>query len=378
MVTGSRAEYGLLKWLIRGLAASVDIDLQVLVTGMHLSPEFGNTWQELSQDGVEISRRVEMLVSSDSGVGLAKSIALGVAGMADAFGDLKPDTVIVLGDRFEMLAAAVAAVSLQIRIGHIHGGELTEGLIDDQIRHAITKMSHVHFVSTQRYAQRVAQMGEDPTSIHVVGALGIDGISHVGLFSRDQLAEKLGIAALGPYLVATYHPETLAPEPLEGLVSLLEVLDNLEGVQVLFTLPNADPAGRAAAALIRKHACRHPHAYVFDSLGQRLYLSALRSSLGVVGNSSSALIEAPTLGIGAVNIGNRQRGRDRGPTVIDTGSDVESIRAGVHRLLSRDFVESIREAVNPYGTPGASGRIVELLERMSGDHAPKTFHDLVI
>jgi GDP/UDP-N,N'-diacetylbacillosamine 2-epimerase (hydrolysing) len=378
VVTGTRAEYGLLRWVMDGIRLNPALELQVIVTGMHLSPEFGLTYKEIEGDGFHIDRRVEMLLSSDTPVGIAKSIGVGVIGFADALQDLRPDLLLVLGDRFEILAAATAALVARIPIVHLHGGELSEGAFDDAIRHSLTKMSHWHFVATEDYRRRVIQLGEDPQRVFHVGALGIDSIRTLALLDRDALEAELGFALGTKSLLVTFHPVTLDNAPAsQPMAELLATLDRLEDTRIIFTMPNADTGGRALFGMIEDFVAVHPNARAYTSLGQLRYLSCMRHVDAVVGNSSSGLIEAPSLRVPSVNIGDRQRGRVRAASVVDCGPDRASIRAAIDRVYSPVFRAQLSNIRNPYGEGGASRRIVEQLAVSPLDgELKKAFFDL--
>lgn len=380
VLTGSRAEYGLLRWVIHGLHLSKSCELQLVVTGMHLSREFGETWKEIVNDGFEVSWKVDMLLGSDSTVGITKSMGLGMVGFADAFEQLKPDLVVILGDRFEMFPAAAAAMIAGCTIAHLHGGELTEGLYDDPIRHAITKMSHLHFTAAEPYRNRVIQMGEHPDRVWCVGGFGIDGVMKLDRMTRSELEESLGISLCETSLMVTFHPETATGvDPRAQMAELLAALDESHA-QLIFTMPNADTDGRALFPLIEDFVARHPgRACAHASLGQRRYLSALDQVDAVVGNSSSGLIEAPAFGKGTVNIGARQDGRLRAASVVDCVAERGAILQAITKVLNPDFLEEIQGQSNPYGDGGASLRTVAAIEDWlvnTGASAPKIFHDL--
>lgn len=348
------------------IQAASELELQILVTGMHLSPEFGLTYREIEEDGFRIDRKVETLMSSDSAVGVGKSVGLGVLGFADAFQDLRPDLIVILGDRFEAFAAAVAALPARIPVAHLHGGEATEGLIDDALRHSITKMAHLHFVATEAYRRRVIQMGECPEHVYNVGGLGVDSIRRVALLEREDLEKSLGFRFGKRALLVTFHPVTLEEGTAAGQMrELLAALNELKDTTLIFTMPNADTEGRSLFPLIRDFVDSHPNAYAYTSLGQRRYLSCLKHVNGVVGNSSSGLLEAPTFRIGTVNIGDRQKGRIKGDSVIDCEPTQESISAALVKLDSEGFQSRLAVSQNPYGNGGSSRRIVEALSSAS-------------
>jgi GDP/UDP-N,N'-diacetylbacillosamine 2-epimerase (hydrolysing) len=380
VVTGTRAEYGLLRWVMDGIRNTRGLELQVVVTGMHLSPEFGLTFREIENDGFEIDRKVEMLLSSDSGSGVAKSIGLGVIGFADALKELSPDLLLVLGDRFEILSAVLAATTMRIPVAHLHGGETTQGAIDEPIRHSITKMSHLHFVAAPEYRRRVIQLGEAPRHVFLVGGLGVDCIRRVSLLTRGELEESLGFSFAERNLLVTFHPVTLeVASAAEQMSELLASLEGLSDTNIVLTLPNADTDGRVLFDLIERFVAAHPNTKAYTSLGQQRYLSCVREVDGVVGNSSSGLTEVPSFRKGTVNIGDRQRGRLRAATVIDCAPDRVSITAAINELYSPEFKAKAALATNPYGDGGASDRIVDIVRSIDLDGIlKKDFHDLPI
>ena len=369
VVTGSRAEYGILQGLIKEIQESQVLELQLVVAGMHLSPEFGLTYREIEQDGFRISRTVDMQLTSDTSVGIAGSLGLGTIGFGEAFHALKPDLLVLLGDRFELLAAASAALVALIPIAHIHGGELTEGAYDDAIRHSITKMAHLHFTASEAYSSRVKQLGEQPTKVFCVGALGIDNIVRLPLLRKDEVEKYIGLSLKGKSLLVTWHPETLRPErTCEDFQNLLDVLRKYESINIIFTKSNADNEGRRINQMIDEFVSICPDNVVaYTSLGQLRYLSTLKYVTGVVGNSSSGIIEAPSLQKGTVNIGNRQLGRLRATSVIDSQPDVTSIQNAIERLFSREFQSTLSTVSNPYGEGDVASKIVSVLETCSLD-----------
>lgn len=378
VVTGSRAEYGLLRWVIEGIRDSAALELQLVVTGTHLSHEFGFTVQEIERDGFAIDYRVEMLLSSDTSVGVSKSLGLGVIGFADALESLKPDLVLVLGDRFEIFGAATAAMIARIPIAHIHGGELTEGAVDDAIRHAITKMSHLHFVAAEEYRDRVIQMGEQPDRVFNVGGLGVEAVKRTKLMNRSEVEESLGIKFSSPSFLVTFHPVTLEPESsATQFERVLEGFKDLESAQFLFTMPNADTEGRIIRNLIEGFCSEVANAHYFESLGQPLYLSTMAQVDAVVGNSSSGLLEAPAVGVATVNVGTRQDGRLKASSVIDCQPNPGSVLEAVQRVMSEVFVGSLADIENPYGSCEASQAVVSVLQEWIGSaFIRKIFNDL--
>lgn len=364
IVTGTRAEYGHLFWVIHEVHEDPDLILQLIVCGMHLSPEFGLTVKEIESDGFPIAEKVEMLLSSDSEVGVSNSIGLGVIGFAKAFDQLKPDILVLLGDRFEILAAATAAMVARIPIAHIHGGESTEGLIDEAIRHAVTKMSHIHFPATDFYGQRIAQMGEDPQRIFPYGAPGLDHIERGDLPGRKEILSEMGIPANDQLALVTYHPVTLESSAARRhMENLWEGLQGFE-LHFVFTYANADPGGREINRMIEHFISRSSKFHAVPSLGQRRYLALMKHAEVVIGNSSSGIIEASALRIPAINIGDRQRGRIRGANVIDCGLEPGEIRKALDRALSPAFRKSLEKMVSPYGQGGVSRKIVDTLKRI--------------
>lgn len=363
--TGTRAEYGLLYWLMKGIAASELLTLQTIVSAMHLSPEFGATWRQIEADGFPIDAKVEMLLSSDSAVGVVKSMGVGLIGFADALDRLRPDVLVVLGDRFEALAVAQAALVMRIPVVHLHGGEITEGAYDDAFRHAITKMASLHFTSCEAHRQRVMQMGEPPETVFDVGALGLDHLMHETPMDFEALSASLGFALRKPYFLVTYHPVTLGDEdPVRTTNAMLEALDGFPEHQVLLTYPNADNGGRAIIPLLEAYARNHPgRVLATPSLGFRRYLGALRGAAAMIGNSSSGIIEAPAFGVPTVNIGIRQRGRLSANSVLTCLPDGGAIRQAVARVIDPAFIRQIDPSTHPYGQGQAAPQIVRELER---------------
>ena len=378
VVTGTRADYGLLRWVMQGIQNEPDLALQIIATGMHLSPEFGLTYLEIEKDGFQIDRKVEMLTSSDTPVGIAKSMGLGMIGFADALNELAPDLMVVLGDRFEIFSAVAAALVARIPVAHLHGGETTEGAFDESIRHAITKMSHLHFVAAEEYRQRVIQMGEQPQNVHMVGGLGIDSIKRLKLLDRPELEATLGFRLGRRNLLITFHPVTLEFNTAsDQLRELLAAVAELKDTELIFTLPNADTESRELIYMLEQFAANHAHAHVFTSLGHVRYLSCMAHVDGVVGNSSSGLLEAPSLGVASINIGDRQRGRLKASSVINCLPSRQSIAEALLRLYDVDFRAGLDNVRNPYGDGGASERIVAMLRHADLDRLlKKRFHSV--
>ena len=379
VVTGTRAEYGLLSrlmWLIR---ADHDLTLQIIATNMHLSPEFGLTYKEIEADGFTIDKKVEMLLSSDTSNAITKSIGLATIGFADAYEDLQPDILLILGDRFEILAAATAALIYKIPVAHLHGGEITEGAYDDAIRHAITKMSHLHFVSTEIYRQRVIQMGEHPSTVFNVGALGCENIKSLKLMSKDELEKSLGFKLDRNTILITYHPVTMECNTSEQQFrELLSAIDLFPELKVIFTMPNSDTDGRIIMKMIKEYVAKNPERTVwFDSLGCYRYLSFLQYIGGVVGNSSSGIIEVPSFHIPTINIGDRQKGRVAAASVLNCKPTRQDIQQRLAVILAPGYLDSLVSVTNPYDMPDTAINILETLK-----HQPivsmKSFYNLSI
>jgi UDP-N-acetylglucosamine 2-epimerase (non-hydrolysing)/GDP/UDP-N,N'-diacetylbacillosamine 2-epimerase (hydrolysing) len=374
-VTGSRAEYGLLQPVLAELRDGVEFELSVVATGTHLAPEFGLTYREIEGDGFRIDARVETVVADDSGVGVAKSMALGLSGLADAFAALKPDFVMLLGDRFEALAAAETALVMGLPLLHFSGGDVTEGAFDDAMRHAISKMASLHFVASEEAGRRVRQLGEEAGSVHVVGDPGLDALRNMTLMRRDELEADLGFRFRARNYLITFHPATLDPVPsLDQFAALLAALEKHGESGLIFTRPNADPEGRALMAALEAFVEQRENAVVFASLGHRRYLSVMNEVDAVLGNSSSGLLEAPSLQTPAVNIGGRQGGRLRAASVIDSAPDSRAIAAALDAALRLDC----SAVENPYGDGHTAARVMKILRNLDDPGAllRKKFIDL--
>lgn len=348
--TGTRAEYGLLKPLMDEIRRDNCLELQLVVSGMHLSAEFGLTFMEIEKDGFIINEKVEILLSSDTPTGVSKSIGLGLIGFSEAYVRLKPDIIIILGDRFETFAAASAAMIARIPIAHLHGGEATEGLIDEAIRHSITKMSHLHFTSTEEYRKRVIQLGEKPSTVFNVGAIGLDNIRNLKLLSKKTLEKELNFKFNKRNLLVTFHPVTLEKNTSQKqFQNLLDVLDELKDANIIFTRTNADMNGKIINQMIDSYVSRNPlNCAVFTSMGQLKYLSTIQFVDAVVGNSSSGIIEVPSFKIGTINIGDRQKGRVRAESVIDCKPTKQQIRKAEEKIYSKGFQKQLKNVNNPY------------------------------
>ena len=377
VVTGALSDYGIYLPILRRIRLHPELRLSLLVSGMHLSPEFGMTARAIEVDGFEIAERVEMLVASDSPEAIAKSMGLGLIGFGQVYARRRPDILVVLGDRFEMHAAALAALPFNIPLAHIHGGETTEGAIDEALRHSLTKMAHLHFVSTKAYAKRVVQMGEEPWRVTVSGAPGLDNLNETTLLRPAEIEEQLGVKVTRPWLLVTYHPVTLEAEDTGAHVaSLCAALDEC-GLPVVFTYPNADTRGHVVLEGIRRYVDAHGDSRLFVSLGTVRYLSLMKHATAMAGNSSSGIIEAASFHLPVVNIGNRQCGRLRAGNVIDVGYGRDDIRRGIERALSPEFRAGLEGLENPYGDGRASDRIVTRLASVPLDQAllMKRFRD---
>jgi len=376
--TGTRAEYGLLKPLMDEIKSDPDLELQIIASCMHLSPEFGLTYKEIEKDGFKIDEKVEMLLSSDTPSGIVKSMGLGMIGYTDALNRLKPDITVVLGDRFEALAFAIASFVNRIPIAHLYGGEATEGLIDEGIRHCITKLSYLHFTSTEEYRKRVIQLGEEPERVFNVGALGIDNIKKMKLLTKDEIESKLGIKFKSKNLLITYHPVTLKKDESEKeFKALLNVLRELKDTLLIFTKPNADTEGRRIIKLIEEFVKENNHkAIVFTSLGQLYYLSIMQYVDAVVGNSSSGIIEAPSLKVPTINIGDRQKGRIKAESIIDCKGTEEDIKRALDIIYDKNFRESLKNINNPYGDGNSAVRIKEILKTYKINSIEKSFYKI--
>lgn len=379
VVTGSRAEYGLLRNLMRGLQARADVHLQVLVTGMHLVPECGMTIEEIKSDGFTIDECVESQLASDSTTGTAKSLGLGIIGCTDALRRLRPHIVVLLGDRYEILGAAISASLLGIPVAHLSGGEVTEGAVDDWIRHAITKASWWHFVAAQAYRDRVIQLGEAPEQVFAIGDPALDSINDLPALDRSTLEEVIGLPLTAPLFLVTYHPATLGDKkPEEALSELLAALDEFPQATVVMTHPNADAGGRRLTEFIEAWALRNVHrARCVTSLGQVRYLSMMRFADAVIGNSSSGIVEAPVLRVATVNVGPRQDGRLKASSIVDCPETRQDIAAAIRRVQSPEFRATLQQTISPYGESGASARMTEFLATAPlPESLRKRFHDL--
>ena len=380
VITGTRAEYGLLYWLIKEIEADDSLELQLIVTGMHLSPEFGLTYKEIEKE-FKIDKKIEMLLSSDTAVGVSKSMGLAQISFAEAYEELKPDIVVVLGDRYEIFSAVSSAMIARIPVAHLHGGETTEGAYDESIRHSITKMSHLHFTATEVYKKRVIQLGENPQRVFNVGGLGIDNIKKLKLLSKEEFEASIDFKLNKKNILVTFHPVTLENHTSkEQFQELLDAIDELDETNIIFTKANSDTDGRVINQMIDEYVAKNSKkAVAFTSLGQLRYISALQFVDAVVGNSSSGLLEAPSFKIGTINIGDRQKGRIKADSVIDCKPNKYDIKEAFKKLYSTDFQNSLKSVKNPYGGGGASKKIKEIIKNISlKDILKKTFCDINI
>lgn len=378
IITGTRAEFGLLRLLMQEVQEAPECQLQIVATGMHLAPEYGLTYKEIEQADFNIDYKVDMQLSSDSAISITKSIGIGTMGFAEAYEHLQPDLVVVLGDRFELISAVTAALIALIPVAHLHGGETTEGAFDEAIRHSITKMAHLHFVAAPDYARRVIQLGEHPERVFLVGGLGVDAIRQIQLLTREDLEESLDFKFGKKNLLVTFHPVTLGSKSsVSEMADLLKALDELQDTHLIFTMPNADTGGKELAGMLKEFVVNRPHARAFESLGHVRYLSCMQFVDGVVGNSSSGLAEAPSMGVGTINIGDRQKGRLSADSIIQCASDFESIHNALEQLYDPAFKKLLSNAVNPYGSGGASHKIAEVIKNYPLDSLlKKSFFDL--
>ena len=379
IVTGTRAEYGLLKPVIEKVNTSGAMELQLVVTGMHLSSEFGLTYREIEEDGYPITAKIEMLLSSDTAVGVTKSMGVALMGFADYFEGNRPDIVILLGDRYEIMMAAAAAMMARIPIAHIHGGETTQGAVDEAIRHSITKMSHLHFTTTHEYRNRVIQLGEQPSKVYNVGALGVENARTIVLMDKKTLEESLSLTFQAPTILVTYHPVTLEDMTAERqFENILTVIERHKEWQIIFTKANSDPNGRIINQMIDDFTEKNSdRCTAFTSLGQVRYLSTLQFCNVVMGNSSSGIIEVPSFGVPTIDIGERQKGRISAESVIHCGNETADIEEALRIAMSSDFRNRIREQKNPYEGSHTSEQIVKIIEEAlnEGIDIKKEFYD---
>lgn len=380
IVTGTRAEYGILYWLLKEIESDNELELQLIVTGMHLSPEFGLTYQTIEKE-FNINKKIEMLLSSDTAIGISKSMGLALISFSEAYEELQPDIVVVLGDRYEIFSAVSAAMIARIPIAHLHGGETTEGAFDEAIRHSITKMSHLHFTATQEYKNRVIQLGEHPSRVFNVGGIGVENIKRLKLLSKEEFEKSIDFKLNKKNILVTFHPVTLENSTAkEQFQELLDTIDKLENTNIIFTKANSDIDGRVINQMIDEYVFNNSHkAISFTSLGQIRYLSALQYVDAMVGNSSSGLAEAPSFKIGTINIGERQKGRIKASSIIDCEPNQKSIKKAFEKLYSNKFQELLKSVNNPYDNGSTSKKIIEILKNIDLKNIlKKSFYDLKV
>lgn len=380
VLTSARADYGLLSGLIKKLASDERVRVRLVVTGMHLSPEFGLTYKEIEKDGIKIDRKIEILMSSDTPVSVSKTMGMAMISFADYIEEVHPDALLVLGDRYETLAVCCVALNARIPIIHLHGGETTEGAIDEAIRHSITKMSFLHFTSTEEYRRRVIQLGENPERVYNVGSLGVENVLGQPLLSKKDLESELNLRLDMAYAVVTYHPVTLEDKDVcETVKKFLDALDRNEDMYYIITKANSDAGGRQINQMLEEYAAHRNNVQVYDSLGMIKYLSAVKYSKMVIGNSSSGILEVPSFGIPTVNVGDRQKGRIRAESVIDCKEDTESIVEAIKKAKTLEFRELCSHVKNPYEGVRTSDTIVEIIKKKLFDEAveiKKKFYDI--
>jgi len=360
VVTTSRADYSHLYWPLHDLSRHPGVDLKLIVMGPHLSPEFGHTVREIERDGLDIAARIECLLSSDTDIGMAKTIGVATLSLADCLGQMRPDLILLIADRYEMLAPAAVALALRIPIAHIEGGEISEGAIDDAVRHALTKMSHVHFTSTFEARDRVIAMGEEEWRVHRAGAPSIDNLCRNTLLTREQLETQLQIDLSKPSVVVAYHPVTIVRDTTQEADALFAALAEISG-QILFCYPNADAGGRELIARTEQFLAQRPDARIFVNLAALAYWSLLRHADVMIGNSSSGIMETPSFALPTVNVGMRQQGRERARNILDAAPEKSDILAKIAAARSEQFRRSLEGMQNPYGDGRASEKILSVL-----------------
>lgn len=381
VITGTRAEYGLLKPIMDRIKNESSFDLQLIVTGMHLSPEFGLTYEEIEKDGFSIDEKIEILLSSDTNIGISKSMGLAMISFSEAYCRLKPDMIIVLGDRYEIFSATSVATVARIPVAHLYGGETTEGAIDEVFRHSITKMSYLHFTSTEKYRQRVVQLGEDPSRVFNVGAIGVENVKNIKLLNKEELENQLNFKFENYTILVTFHPVTLENNTSEEqFKNLLNAIDKFENLKVIFTKSNSDTDGRIINMMIDKYVKKNKHKAVgFTSMGQKRYLSTMKYVDAVVGNSSSGIVEAPSFNITTINIGDRQKGRIQANSILNCNPNTDEITKLLSSVLSKEY-KKMNNIDNPYGNGEVSQKIVEIIKVFLLDYKinmKKKFYDFL-
>ncbi|MFW3345767.1 UDP-N-acetylglucosamine 2-epimerase [Aliarcobacter butzleri] len=377
VITGTRAEYGLLYWLIKEFQNDDFFQVQIIATGMHLSPEFGLTYKEIEKE-FKINKKIEILLSSDTSVGISKSMGLAQISFAEAYEELKPDLILVLGDRYEIFSAVSSAMICRIPVAHLHGGEATQGLIDEAIRHALTKMSHIHFTATEEYRKRVIQLGENPNRVFNVGGLGIDNIKKLKLLNKEDFEKSIGFKLNKRNLLVTFHPVTLENNSSKSQFNeLLTAFDELTDTNIIFTKANSDTNGRIINEMIDEYVSNNKNCIAFPSLGQLRYLSALQYVDAVVGNSSSGILEVPSFKIATINIGDRQKGRIKAQSVVDINPLKKEILRALESIYTKDFKEMLKNVSNPYGEGGSTEQIKSIIKNTKLNNIlKKEFYDI--
>lgn len=377
VITGTRAEYGLLYWLMKELQNDDFFQLQIIATGMHLSPEFGLTYKEIEEE-FKIDKKIEMLLSSDTTVGISKSMGLAQISFAEAYEELKPDLILVLGDRYEIFSAVSSAMICRIPVAHLHGGESTLGVIDEAIRHSLTKMSHLHFTATEEYRKRVIQLGENPNRVFNVGGLGIDNIKKLRLLNKEDFEKSIGFKLNKKNLLVTFHPVTLENNSTKSQFNeLLNSFDELEDTNIIFTKANSDTDGRIINQMIDEYISKNKNCIAFFSLGQLRYLSALQYVDAVVGNSSSGVLEVPSFKIATINIGDRQKGRIKTQSIVDINPLKKEILRAIESIYTKDFKEMLKNVSNPYGEGGSAEQIKNIIKNTKLNNIlKKEFYDI--
>ena len=379
VITGTRAEYGLLYWFMKSVKEDKSLELQIIVTGSHLLKEHGHTYKKIINDQFKIDKKINISVKSDSPEDIAESAGLALKGFGKAYKKLNPDLIVLLGDRFELLAAAYASIIANIPIAHMHGGEVTRGAIDEATRHAITKMSHIHFTATYEYKKRVVQLGEHPETVHVVGGMGIENIRKLKLYDKKELEKKIKVNFFKKNLLVTYHPVTLEnDDTIIQIIALLSALDEFKDIGIIFTQSNADTNGgiirKAINQFVKKNSER---SIIIKSMGQKIFLSTLKYIDGIVGNSSSGLLEAPSFKIGTINIGDRQTGRIKSKSVIDCKNNKKSIIGAIKKLYSVEFQKLLVKSTNPYDKGISSKKCLSVIKKTNFKNIlKKNFYDI--
>jgi GDP/UDP-N,N'-diacetylbacillosamine 2-epimerase (hydrolysing) len=378
VITSGRADYGLLRWVMQGIKDDPQLTLQVIVTGMHLSKTFGQTYKDLEIDEFHIDKKIELPIDNDSVQGISDSISVAVSEFTKAFKPLSPDLILILGDRFEIFSAACAALVSKIPVAHLYGGEVTSGAYDEAFRHSITKMSHIHFVANDTYRNRVIQLGENPSRVFLTGSLGVENTRRIEILKKDRIEELLKVKFKSKSLLVTFHPTTLDSEtPENQFIQLLKVLTELKDTTIIFTLPNADTGGQKIITMIQNFVEKNSHSFSFASLGQQLYFSIISQVDGVIGNSSSGIIEVPSLKKGTINIGDRQLGRLQDATIINCQPESNQIRAAIESLYTDDFKKKLEISSNPNDNRDVSDKMIKILREISLDGIlKKRFYDL--